>query len=81
MSFDEYDSDWKDFLGGRWRHGVNSKHVWSRYYHEKKVHKTTVQGAGNKQSTSGWVTPGKTALASWEKANYGNKAWVDVYDN
>ena len=30
-----YDSGWKDFYGGKWRHGVNSKHVWSKYNHSK----------------------------------------------
>lgn len=73
-----YDSGWKDFYGGKWRHGVNSKHVWSKYNHSKKTHKTTVKGAGGKYSYSGWVGKGKQAAASWEKAKTGNKAWADV---
>lgn len=73
-----YDSGWKKFLGGDWRHGVNSKHVWSRFYHKSKTHKTTVRGAGGKYSYSGWEVAGNTAKASWEKAITGNKAWADV---
>ena len=34
------------FLGGKWRHGVGSVYVWSKYDHNNKTHKTTVQGAG-----------------------------------
>ncbi|WP_230197794.1 lactococcin 972 family bacteriocin [Streptococcus equi] len=33
------------FLGGKWRHGVGSRYVWSKYDHNNKTHKTTVQGA------------------------------------
>ncbi|EKU93195.1 bacteriocin, lactococcin 972 family [Alloiococcus otitis] len=72
------DSGWKDFLGGRWSHGVNERYVWSKYDHNSKTHKTTVQGAGGKLSYSGWTKPGKRASASWEKALFGNKAWADV---
>lgn len=74
----EYDSGWKDFLGGKWRHGVNSKHVWSKYKHSTKTHKTTVRGAGGKYSYSGWIGKGKQASASWERAATGNKAWADT---
>ena len=73
-----YDSGWKDFLGGRWRHGVNNTQVWSKFDHNRKVHKTTVRGAGGKYSYSGWTNPGLRASASWEKAESGNKAWADV---
>lgn len=78
VSFYNYDSLWKDYLGGRWRHGVDEYHVWSWFDHDKKLHKTTVQGAGGKYGYSGWTDPGERAKASWEKASYGNKAWVDV---
>ncbi|MDR1773690.1 MAG: lactococcin 972 family bacteriocin [Clostridioides sp.] len=73
-----YDSGWKDFLGGRWHHGVNDTQVWSKYDHKSKTHKTAVRGAGLKYSYSGWTKPGQTASASWEKARLGNKAWADV---
>jgi hypothetical protein len=73
-----YDSGWKDFLGGKWRHGVDNKYVWSQYKHSSKTHKTTVRGAGGKYSTSDWVKKGVVAKASWEKAVTGNKAWADT---
>lgn len=73
-----YDSGPKDFLGGEWRHGVNDRHVWSHFWHNSKVHSTTVQGKGSKRSTSGWIDAGETASASWEKALYGNRAWANV---
>ncbi len=73
-----YDSGWKDYLGGKWRHGVNTKHVWSKYDHASKTHKTTVRGAGGKYAYSGWIAKGKRASASWEKALLGNKAWADT---
>lgn len=73
-----YDSGWKNFLGGRWRHGVGKTKVWSNYDHKSKPHKTTVRGAGGKYSSSGWIKAGTRASASWEKARVGNKAWVDV---
>ncbi|HGC9720872.1 TPA: lactococcin 972 family bacteriocin [Streptococcus agalactiae] len=73
-----YDSGWKSFLGGKWRHGVGSRYVWSKYDHNDKTHKTTVQGAGGKFSYSGWTRAGSRAEASWEKALSGNRAWADV---
>ncbi|WP_268257884.1 lactococcin 972 family bacteriocin [Anaerococcus provencensis] len=73
-----YDSGWKDFLGGRWRHGVNNTKVWSKFDHDRKVHKTAVKGAGGKFSYSGWTDPGLRASASWEKASSGNEAWANV---
>lgn len=73
-----YDSGWKSFLGGKWRHGVGSVYVWSKYDHNNKTHKTTVQGAGGKFSYSGWINAGSRAEASWEKASSGNRAWADV---
>lgn len=80
VTFYNYDSDWKDFLGGSWRHGVSDTQVWSWYDHNSKVHKTTVQGAGGKYGYSGWTDPGVRAKASWEKAWFGNHAWADVQD-
>lgn len=73
-----YDSGWKNFLGGRWRHGVNNSQVWSNYDHNSKVHKTTVRGAGGRYSYSGWTRAGRRASASWEKAFHGNRAWANV---
>lgn len=73
-----YDSGWKKFLGGEWRHGVGSRYVWSKFDHNKKTHKTAVQGAGGRFSYSGWTSAGSRAEASWEKALIGNKAWADV---
>lgn len=70
-----YDSGTKNWLGGKWRHGVNSSHVWSNFYHGSKTHETHVQGAGGKKGYSGWVGKGTTAKASWEKAWSGNRAW------
>lgn len=55
------------FLGGKWRHGVGSRYVWSKYDHNNKTHKTTVQGAGGQFSYSGWTSAGSRAEASWEK--------------
>ena len=34
-----YDSGWKSFLGGKWRHGVGSRYVWSKYDHNNKTQK------------------------------------------
>ncbi|WP_462128335.1 lactococcin 972 family bacteriocin [Streptococcus parasanguinis] len=48
-----YDSGWKSFLGGKWRHGVGSRYVWSKYDHNNKTHKNTVQGASGQFSYSG----------------------------
>ena len=45
-----YDSGWKSFLGGKWRHGVGSRYVWYKYDHNNKTHKTTVQGASGQFS-------------------------------
>lgn len=73
-----YDSGWKNFLGGNWRHGVGTRYVWSKYDHKRKIHNTTVQGAGGKRSYSGWTNPKIRALASWEKAWSGNLAWANV---
>lgn len=73
-----YDSGWKAFLGGKWRHGVGTRYVWSKFDHDTKVHTTTVQGAGGKYSYSGKTDPGVRAMASWEKALSGNGAWADV---
>lgn len=73
-----YDSGWKSFLGGKWRHGVGSVYVWSKYDHNNKTHKTTVQGASGQFSYSGCTSSGSRAEASWEKASSGNRAWADV---
>ena len=73
-----YDSGWKSFLGGKWRHGVGSRYVWSKYDHNNKTQKTTVQGTGGQFSYSGWTSSGIRAEASWEKASSGNRAWSDV---
>mgnify|MGYP000933301946 CR=1 FL=1 len=73
----KYDSGWKPFWGGKWRHGVGSHYVWSHYDHNRKTHKTTVQGAGGKMSSSGWIKKKRRASASWEKAFWGNRAWAD----
>lgn len=73
-----YNSGWKKFLGGSWIHGVGNRYVWSKYDHKYKVHKTTVQGAGGKLSSSGWTVAGRRAEASWERAVFGNKAWATV---
>lgn len=73
-----YNSGWKKFLGGSWKHGVGNRYVWSKYDHKYKVHKTTVQGAGGRMSPSGWTVAGRRAEASWEKARAGNKAWAAV---
>ena len=73
-----YDSGRKNFLGGRWRHGVGKSYVWSHYDHNSKTHRTTVQGAGGKMSSSGWISKKKRASASWEKAYWDNNAWVNV---
>ena len=48
-----YDSGWKSFLGGKWRHGVGSRYVWYKYDHNNKKHKNTVQGASGQFSYSG----------------------------
>ena len=53
ITFYSYDSGWKNFLGGRWRHGVNSSQVWSNFDHSYKTHKTTVRGSQGKYSYSG----------------------------
>lgn len=73
-----YDSGVKDWLGGKWRHGVNTSHVWSRFYHASKYHNTKVKGAGGRFGKSGRTAPGKTAYASWEKAAFGNEAYANV---
>ena len=73
-----YDSGWKSFLGGKWRHGVGSRYVWYKYDHNNKTHKTTVQGASGQFSYSGCTSSGSRAEASWEKALSGNRAWADV---
>ena len=78
ITFYNYDSGWKNFLGGRWRHGVDSSQVWSYFDHSYKIHKTTVRGLHGKYSYSGWVGAGRRAAASWEKAFAGNRAWADV---
>ena len=66
-----YDSGWKSFLGGKWRHGVGDYYVWSHYDHKRKTHRTTVQGAGGERSTSGWIKKKIRASASWERALWG----------
>lgn len=73
-----YDSGVKDWLGGKWRHGVNSSHVWSQFYHGSKYHNTSVKGKGRKIARSGRVAPSNTAYASWEKAPFGNEAYANV---
>lgn len=73
-----YDSGWKSFLGGKWRHGVGDYYVWSHYDHKGKTHRTTVQGAGGVRSTSGWIKKKRRASASWERALWGNKAWANT---
>ena len=73
-----YDSGVKDWLGGKWRHGVNSSHVWSQFYHGSKYHNTKVKGAGVMFGKSGRIAPNKTAYASWEKALFGNEAYANV---
>lgn len=73
-----YDSGVKDWLGGKWRHGVNTSHVWSRFYHGSKYHNTRVKGAGGMFEKSGRTNSGKTAYAKWEKAAFGNEAYANV---
>lgn len=73
-----YDSGVKDWLGGKWRHGVNTSQVWSRFYHGSKYHNTKVKGAGGRFGRSGRVAPRNTAYASWEKALFGNEAYANV---
>lgn len=73
-----YDSGWKNFLGGKWRHGVGTKYVWSKFDHGYKVHRTAVQGAGGQISKSGDIDPGIRAEADWERARSGNRAWADT---
>lgn len=73
-----YDSGVKNWLGGKWRHGVNTSHVWSQFYHGSKYHNTSVKGKGGKISRSGRVAPSNTAYASWEKAPFGNEAYANV---
>lgn len=74
-----YNSGWKKFLGGDWRHGVTFSQVWSEFKHATKVHKTTVRGAGGYYSYSDWQDPGVMAEASWERAWLTkNGAWADV---
>lgn len=73
-----YDSGVKDWLGGKWRHGVNTSHVWSRFYHGSKYHNTSVKGAGGRIARSGRVAPSNTAYASWESAAFGNEAYANV---
>ena len=73
-----YDSGWKSFLGGKWRHGVGSRYVWSKYDHNNKTQKTTVQVASGQFSYLGWTSSGSRAEASWEKAFSGNRAWSDI---
>ena len=73
-----YDSGVKDWLGGKWRHGVNSSHVWSQFYHGSKYHNTKVKGAGGMFGKSGRTAPRKKAYASWEKALFGNEAYANV---
>lgn len=75
-----YDSGVKDFLGGKWRHGVNDTHAWSWFYHSKRFHTTTVKGAGGRYGYSGRTKPGVVAQATWERAPMGNKAFADVED-
>ena len=74
----KYDSGWKHFLGGTWRHGVGSRYVWSHFDHQYKEHKTSVKGHGGQMSYSGWTPAKRRASASWEKAPYDNKAYADV---
>ena len=62
----------------KWRHGVGSRYVWSKYDHNNKTHKTTVQGVGGQFSYSGFTSSGSRAEASWEKALSGNRDWADV---
>lgn len=33
-----YDSGWKSFLGGKWKHGVNNTKVYSTFKHSTKTH-------------------------------------------
>ena len=73
-----YDSGVKNWLGGKWRHGVNTSHVWSRFYHASKYHNTRVKGAGGNIGRSGRTNPGETAYAKWEKAPFGNEAYANV---
>lgn len=78
VTVSNYDSGIKDFLGGKWRHGVNDTHVWSWFYHSKRFHTTTVKGAGGQYGYSGITNPRETAYASWEKAPSGNEAYANV---
>ena len=73
-----FDSDWKRFMGGWWRHGVGETYVWSHYDHSKLTHKTSVQGSHWEIRKSKWKKPGKRASASYPKAYFGNKAWCNV---
>ena len=73
-----YDSGVKNWLGGKWRHGVNSSQVWSRFYHASKYHNTSVKGVGGRIARSGRVAPSNTAYASWERAAFGNEAYANV---
>ena len=73
-----YDSGVKDWLGGKWRHGVNTSHVWSQFYHGSKYHNTSVKGAGRNIARSGRVAPSNKAYASMEKAAFGNEAYANV---
>lgn len=73
-----YDSGVKDWLGGKWRHGVNTSKVWSQFDHGSKYHNTSVKGKGGRIARSGRVAPGNKAYASWEKAPFGNEAYANV---
>jgi hypothetical protein len=61
--------------GGTWVYGTetiaNQKHVWSTYYNDTKIHKSSVQ-LGSATNTSGWVAAG--AVASSEL--YGNTSYT-----
>lgn len=74
----KYDSGWKHWQGGKWRHGVGTKYVWSHFDHNSKKHETHVKGLGGEIGYSGWQEKGDRASASWEKAPAGNKAWANV---
>ena len=73
-----YDSGWKSFLGGKWRHGVGSRYVWSKYDHNNKTHKTTVQGASVNSLIRVVQALEVEQKLTWEKALSGNRAWADV---
>lgn len=78
VTVSNYDSGIKDFLGGKWRHGVNDTHVWSWFYHSKRFHTTSVKGAGGQYGYSGRTNPKETAYASREKALSGNEAFANI---